>query len=731
MRNRDHRRLKYLVALVLLPLALASSPAAAQDVTGDWFATLEVGPAVQLRLVLHVQEAEEGYSATLDSPDQGVTDIPLDELLVEDGQIVFRHSAAAIEYEGTVDPGFTAITGTFTQGSESYPLSFGRTVLAAPRGSPDWARERLTKQESYIPMRDGVRLFTSVYVPKDTSQTYPILLRRTPYNSEPGGEDSYRNLMLNAHLIEDGYILAFQDVRGRYMSEGEFVDVRPFNPNKTSEEDIDENSDTWDTIDWLVKNVPHNNGRVGIIGISYPGFYATMSLPDAHPALKAVSPQAPVTNWFIGDDFHHNGAFFLLDAFSFYSSFGQPRREPTRQRPPSFPWPNQDSYEFFLELGPIKNVQAKFFGDSIKFWSEVMDHPDYDDWWKARDPLPHLTNIEPAVLVVGGWFDAEDLWGPLNTYEAIETQSPPTTENRLLMGPWFHGQWAFDEGDNLGNVHWDTATSELYQDMELQFLNYHLKGEGTLDLAEATVFDTGTHEWLRFPAWPPGDVQEKQLYFHQDGQLSFSPPTSAESYDEYVADPMKPVPYTEDVHLRRTREYMTDDQRFAARRPDVMVYESDVLTEPVTLTGPLVADLFVSTTGTDADYVVKLIDVFPDSLRGYPTNDKSVPMAGYQMLVRGEVFRGRYRNSFETPEPFVPGEVTSVRFELPDVAHTFRQGHRIMVQVQNSWFPLVDRNPQTFVNIYEADEEDFQKARHRIYHDAQRPSGVRVLVLER
>ncbi len=732
MKSKRNRTLRVLVALVLLPLALVSSPAAAQqDITGDWYGTLDVG-AMKLRLALHVLPADEGYTATLDSPDQGATGIPLDEIVFENGQVVFRLQAARLEYQGAVDPGFTSIAGTFTQGGQSFPLNFGRTMPEAPRGSPEWSMERVSKREVYIPMRDGVRLFTSFYVPKDTSRSYPIVLRRTPYNIEPSGEERYSGrLALDAHLIEAGYILAFQDVRGRYMSEGEFVDVRPFNPNKKGEKDIDESSDTWDTIDWLVKNVPHNNGRVAITGISYPGFYATMSLPDAHPALKAVSPQAPVTNWFIGDDFHHNGAFFLLDAFSFYSSFGRPRPEPTRRGQPGFDWPNQDNYEFFLDLGPIKNVQKNFFGDSISFWPDLMSHPNYDEFWKARDPLPHLKNIEPAVLVVGGWFDAEDLWGPLNTYEAIETQNPPTTENRLLMGPWYHGQWAFDEGEELGNVHWDGATSEYYKDVELRFLSHYLKGEGMLELSEATVYDTGALEWLRFDTWPPANVQEKQLYFHPNGRLTFTPPTASESYDEYVADPLKPVPYTEDVHLRRTREYMTDDQRFAARRPDVMVYESDILTEAVTLTGPIVADLFVSTTGTDADYVVKLIDVFPDSLRDYPENDKDVPMAGYQMLVRGEVLRGRFRNSFEKPEPFKPGQVTPVRFELPDVAHTFKPGHRIMVQVQNSWFPLVDRNPQKFVNIYQADDKDFQKATHRIYHDARRPSGVKVWVLER
>ncbi len=701
----------------------------AQDATGDWFGVMEAG-AIQLRMNLHVSEADGSYTATLDVPEQGAEGIPLDPFTIEDGSVEFRFAAAGLKYEGAVDPGFTRITGTFSQRGQEFTLNFGRTLLAAPRGSGEWARERLTKTEVHIPMRDGVRLFTSFYVPKDSTQTYPILLRRTPYNSEPGGEDRFNfTVGLNASFIEAGYILAFQDVRGRYMSEGEFVDVRPHNPDKQGPEDIDESSDTWDTIEWLVENVPNNNGRVGILGVSYPGFYSTTSLPGAHPALKAVSPQAPVTDWFIGDDFHHNGAFFLLDAFSFYSSFGRPRPEPTRRGSARFQWPNKDAYDFFLRLGPIKNVEAQFFGDSIKFWSEVMDHPDYDDWWKARVILPHLTDLTPAVMVVGGWFDAEDLYGPLATYSAIEKQNPGLS-NRILMGPWSHGQWAWDDADNLGNVHWGSSTAERYQAAQLVFFNYYLRDEGEMSLAEAAMFDTGANEWLEFDVWPPPNLESAALYLQPGGGMAFTAPAEANSFDEYVADPDNPVPYTEDVHLRRTTEYMTDDQRFAARRPDVMVYESEPLTESVTLAGPVVADLLVSTTGTDADYVVKLIDVFPDDLGDYPENDKSVPMAGYQMMVRGEVLRGRYRNSFESPEAFTPGEVTQVSFEIPAVLHTFKPGHRIMIQVQNSWFPLVDRNPQTFVNIYEAGEEDFQKATHRIYHDANRPSAVRVGILK-
>jgi uncharacterized protein len=726
-------RLPHRRQLAALFLILALSPASrlpAQDVTGDWHGTLDVG-AVQLRLTLHVMEAEGAYSATLASPDQGPGSLALEAFEVEDGTVGFRSDAAGLEYEGSVDPGFTAITGTFRQGGQSFPLAFGRTMPEVPRGSPEWLEARLVKTETYVTARDGTRLFTSYYVPRDTTRTYPILLTRTPYNIEPEGEASYsRYLSINAGLVEAGYIFAFQDVRGRYMSEGEFVDVRPHEPDKAAE-GFDEASDTWDTINWLVENVPRNNGAVGVFGVSYPGFYSTMSLIDSHPALKAVSPQAPVTDWFIGDDFHHNGAFFLMDAFSFYSSFGRPRPEPTRRGPGGFQWPSQDAYAFFLELGPIRNVEERFFGDSIAFWSEVMDHPDYDDWWQARTPLPHLTDVKPAVLTVGGWFDAEDLWGALATYRAIEARNPPTLSNRLLMGPWSHGQWAWNPGEKLGNVHWGSATSERYKRMERTFFDHYLKGEGELDLAEATVFDTGALEWREFDAWPPEAATESALYFQPGGGLAWSPPDASSSFDEYVSDPARPVPYTEDVHLRRTAEYMTDDQRFASRRPDVMVYETGVLSEPVTLAGPLVADLWVSTTGTDADWVVKLIDVFPDSLRDYPRNEANVPMAGYQMLVRGEVLRGRYRNSFEEPQPFTPGEPTRVTFEIPAVMHTFAPGHRIMVQVQSSWFPLVDRNPQTFVNIYEAVEEDFRKATHRIYRDAARPSAVRVRTLPR
>nr|MBP9874577.1 CocE/NonD family hydrolase [Haliscomenobacter sp.] len=367
----------------------------------------------------------------------------------------------------------------------------------------------------------------------------------------------------------------------------------------------------------------------------------------------------------------------------------------------------------------------------IQFWGDLMSHPNYDDFWKARNPRPHLKNVKPAVLTVGGFFDAEDSFGPFGVYRAIETQNPPSTQNRLLMGPWSHGQWSGGVANNMGNMHWGFNTAEKYKELEGKFFRHYLKDEGAMDIAEATIFISGENKWHDFATWPPQNVETKSLYFQPSGGLSFSKPTSTAGYREYVSDPANPVPYTEDVHLGRTTAYMTDDQRFADRRPDVAVYQTVVLEEDVTLTGPLTADLWVSTTGTDADYVVKLIDVFPDSAKTPPGKNINVPFSGYQMLVRGEVMRGRFRNSYEKPEPFVPGKTTRVKFVIPDVAHTFKKGHRIMVQVQNSWFPLVDRNPQKFVNIYECSESDFQKATQRIFHNSTYPSSVQVTVLKK
>ncbi|MBV6427548.1 MAG: Cocaine esterase [Haliscomenobacter sp.] len=723
-----NKRIKNAVSLALLLFWLSGMHG--QTIAGDWYGLMDVVQA-KLRINLHVKQSDNAYTATLDSPDQGAVGVPVDFSLDKD-KVKFSLDQYQVAYEGKVSPDGSAILGTFSQGAQNFVLNFQRKPFEASEGSADWIKERLTKQEVYITMRDGTRLFTSIYTPKDTTRSYPILMTRTPYNIEGGGPNGLNyHLFSRVNLIKEGYIFVFQDVRGKYMSEGTYMDVRPHNPNKTSNKEVDESSDTYDSIDWLIKNVRNNNGRVGIFGVSYPGFYSTTAIMDAHPALKAASPQAPVTDWFIGDDFHHNGAFFLMDAFSFYSSFGKPRPEPTRQGKPGFNFPVQDNYRFYLDIGPIKNIREKYFGDTIQFWGDLMSHPNYDDFWKARNPRPHLKNVKPAVLTVGGFFDAEDSFGPFGVYRAIETQNPPSTQNRLLMGPWSHGQWSGGVANNMGNMHWGFNTAEKYKELEGKFFRHYLKDEGAMDIAEATIFISGENKWHDFATWPPQNVETKSLYFQPSGGLSFSKPTSTAGYREYVSDPANPVPYTEDVHLGRTTAYMTDDQRFADRRPDVAVYQTTVLEEDVTLTGPLTADLWVSTTGTDADYVVKLIDVFPDSAKTPPGKNINVPLSGYQMLVRGEVMRGRFRNSYEKPEPLVPGKTTRVKFVIPDVAHTFKKGHRIMVQVQNSWFPLVDRNPQKFVNIYECSESDFQKATQRIFHNSTYPSSVQVTVLKK
>ena len=592
-----------------------------------------------------------------------------------------------------------------------------------------WIRDNYYKIERMVPMRDGIKLFTAIYIPKDSTEKHPILMRRTPYSSAPYGEQNFPDFWNSYQRLyfRENYIIVVQDVRGKFMSEGDFVDVRPYNPNKTGTQ-IDEASDTYDAVEWLIKNIPNNNGNVGAFGISYPGFYATMVALSGHPAVKAVSPQAPVTDWFMGDDFHHNGAFMLMDAFSFYPSFGRPRPKPTTQNAPPRFTPGADNYNHYLQTGTLKNF-AKLMGDSILFWKDIYAHPNLDDWWKARDTRNFVQHIPSGAntLVVGGLFDAEDVFGAWNLYKAIEVKAK--NNNKIVMGPWFHGQWGGrGDGSYLGNVRFGSKTSEWYQNnIEVPYFNYHLKGKGDLKkLAEATIFFSGENNWKHFAEWPPKEMQPRNLYLQPSGNLGWSKPVGSNSFTQYTSDPAKPVPYTEDVHLRRTREYMTDDQRFASRRPNVIVFETETLQEDMTVGGPLYAELFASISTTDADFVVKLIDVFPDtfSYKGQSPSGVNYPVAGYEMLVRGEIMRGKYRNSFEKPEPFTSGKVEKIKFYLPDVAHTFKKGHRLMVQIQSSWFPLADRNPQKFVNIYEASDNDFQKSDIKIYHSSQYQSNI-------
>ena len=620
----------------------------------------------------------------------------------------------------------------------------------SPDSPPEFnVKEHYTKYEYRIAMRDGKRLFTSVYVPKDTSHSYPFLMDRTPYSVAPYGADQYRKTIGPSDEFQKaGYIFVYQDVRGRYMSEGEFIEMRPHIDNKKSSADVDDSSDTYDTIDWLLKNVPNNNGRVGIWGISYPGFYTSASIIDSHPALKAASPQAPMTNLFMGDDAYHGGGFMLAANFEFYTFF-RPQPVPVlpRKNREQFDYGTEDGYAFFLNMGSLSNANVLYFNQRNWLWDDQVQHDTYDDYWKARNLAPHMKNIRCAVLTVGGWFDAEDLQGPFSTYASIGRNNPGIF-NAIVEGPWVHGGWARYEGHGLGSVDFASNTAQFFRSQILfPFFEQYLRGAADAKLPEAYAFETGTNVWRQYPAWPPKGTQARMLYFAENGRLSFDPPAAGEagsgSYDEYVSDPNKPVPYVSYFSTRVPQEYMVADQRFASTRPDVLVYQTEPLDGDIAVAGPISPRLFVSTTGTDSDFVVKLIDVYPPDypdpgVPSVPLPEGSYPsdvpaprivMPGYQQLVRGEPFRGKFRRSFEKPEPFPPGKVEEIDFTMPDVNHTFRRGHRIMVQVQSSWFPLVDRNPQVYVNIPDARPADSQKATERIYRSKGQASGIVVQVL--
>jgi uncharacterized protein len=613
--------------------------------------------------------------------------------------------------------------------------AWGQDTDAAPKFD---VREHYTKYEYRIPMRDGVHLFTAVYVPKDASKPFPFLMARTPYNVEPYGEDNYpKSLGEGEELERAGYIFVYQDVRGRWMSEGTWREMTPHIDHPRDKNDVDESTDTYDTVEWLLKNVPNNNGRVGIYGISYPGFYTSASIIDSHPAIKAASPQAPVTDLYMNDDAYHNGAFMLAANFGFYVFF---KPEKTPLLPPKnhgdFEYGTQDGYEYFLKMGPLSNSFNVITDAQNPLWRDQVIHTTYDDYWKSRNIAAHLHNIHCAVLNVGGWFDAEDLEGPLKTFRTISKNDPDAVDI-LVEGPWPHYVWSVVDGHKLGHVDFGSNTAAYFRaKIQFPFFEQYLKGAGDAKLPKAYVFETGTNVWRQYASWPPAGTQAKTLYFHEAGKLSFDEPR-ANGFDEYVSDPNKPVPFVGYTTIDVPQEYMDSDQRFASKRTDVLTYETEPLQQDVTVAGPVEPKLFVSTSGTDSDFDVKLIDVYPND---YPEpkdtpskeNDVQVPpyeMAGYQQLVRGEPFRGKFRHSFEKPEPFTPGKMESIDFTMSDVNHTFRRGHRIMVQVQSSWFPLTDRNPQTFTDIPNAKPSDFVKATERVYRQSGAASGVVLTVL--
>jgi len=608
----------------------------------------------------------------------------------------------------------------------------------------DFVRTHYTKYEFQIPMRDGAHLFTSVYVPKSgmfpTEGPWPIMMDRTPYGVAPYGEDKFKtSIGPSVEFEKAGYIFVYQDVRGRYMSEGDFIEMRPHIDMKKSNKDVDDSSDTYDSIEFLLKHVPNNNGRVGIWGTSYPGFFTSASIIDSHPAIKAASPQAPMTDLFFSDDAYHGGAFMLSANYSFYSNFTpftKPGTDSVRLPPNGI---GPDSYAFYLKMGATSNLDVFMNPPGAPprnpLFTDQLRHTTYDAYWKARDLSQHMHNIHCAIMVVGGWFDAEDISGPMKTFRAIDKDNPGITST-LVFGPWTHGGWNGGTGDHLGDVYFDGSPSEYFrQNIQFPFFEHYLRDVPVKALPKAYVFETGSNAWHQYDAWPPKPATPKMLYFHANGGLSFDAPSGQEGSDQYISDPAAPVPFVSYITNTTPQRYMDDDQRFASRRPDVVTYETAPLTEDVTLAGPVSPKLKIASTGTDSDFVVKLIDVYPDDYVAAPSDDKHivngppVNMGGYQQLVRGEPMRAKFRNSWEKPQPLVPGQLATVNFSMPDIFHTFRKGHRIMVQVQSSWFPLVDRNPQTFVNIPDARPEQFVKATETVYHSSDAASGVEVLVL--
>ncbi|MCP3675112.1 MAG: CocE/NonD family hydrolase [Gammaproteobacteria bacterium] len=587
----------------------------------------------------------------------------------------------------------------------------------------DYIRSHYAKYEYQIPMSDGVKLFTSVYIPNDDSKKYPILMKRTPYRVAPYGLDKYKKSLGPSESFEtEGYIFVFQDVRGKFMSEGEFINMRPQNAAKNNDIDADDATDTYDTIDWLVKNIPNNNGRVGMHGTSYPGYYASVGAINSHKALKAISPQAPIADWFF-DDFHRNGAFVTPMAFIFFDTFDKQIKGQLGHWPENMKLSTHDGYEFFRSLGPLSNVNKKYFEGTRPFWNELTKHPNYDEYWKKRNVLQHLTKIKPAVLIVGGWFDTEDLYGPLSTYQTM-SKNNKDEKVKIVLGPWSHGQWnSTKETNSLGEANFGLDSGKWFQEnVQLPFFNHHLKNKKDLKIATATVFETGANRWRKFANWPPKNTKEHTLYFGANEKLL----TQAESKtasSEFISDPNKPVPNTAYIDRGWSKNYMVEDQRYTARRPDVLVFETEVAEVDQTIAGAIDLNLWFSTSQSAADIVVKLVDVFPGKDVNTDKIDKNT--GNRHELVRWGVIRGRFRNSMSQPEPFVSNQPTAVNFELYDVLHTIKRGHKLQIQIQSSMFPFIDRNPQKYVsNIFDAKEEDFVKAMHTIYHSEKYPSSL-------
>jgi len=597
----------------------------------------------------------------------------------------------------------------------------GGSGQPAPK-DPDDVAARFNRTAAMVPMRDGVKLHTIVYAPKEAKGPLPFILLRTPYGAESRGPRGLRDYLKD--LADDGYIFVFQDIRGRYKSDGQFVMTRPPR-DPANPAAIDEGTDAYDTIDWMLKNVPGHNGRVGMLGVSYPGWLTVMALLEPHPALRAASPQASPADMFLGDDFHHNGAFRLSYGFE-YVALMETNKENTR-----FEFDKHDTFEWYLKLGALSNVNPKYFKGKMPTWNDFVAHPNYDAFWQKQASAPYLKRVSVPTLHVAGWFDQEDFYGPLKTYEFLEKHDK-NGQNFLVVGPWNHGGWQAGPGANLGKVAFDSDTGKTFRaDIQAPFFAKYLKDRGDSP-PEALMFQTGSNKWGRHATWPPKGTTTRKLYFHPGGKLAFEPPPDAkQGYDEYVSDPANPVPYrprpvTPTYPGPEWQVWMVEDQRFTQHRPDVLTYETEPLAEDVTVSGSITAKLFGATSGTDCDWVVRLIDVHPEKY------EKAPAMGGFQQLVIGEPIRARFRKSFEKPEPVVPGQVDEYTIDLHWSHHCFRKGHKVMVQVSSTWFPLIDRNPQKYVpNIFEAKDDDFQAARQQVHRSPKFPSAIHLEVQAR
>ena len=704
----------FLLATILILQSL-SAQTSAPSIDGVWQGALLFGQG-KLRVVMYVSPLREGvYSGVVVGLASG-HGFKVDPISFVNGKVLLELKDAGLKFEGALSPSGNEIKGTFTQGETSGELTFTRDGESHSRVADEYE-----KHEYMIPMRDGIHLHTIIFFPKVRSEALPFLIERSPYGWDSAG------IQINAGMSElarDGYLLVFQDVRGRYESEGLFVMLRPIRTSK-DDRSIDEGTDTYDTIDWLIKNIPGNNGRAGIMGISYGGWLTEMALIEPHPALKAASEQASPADMFLGDDFHHNGAFRLSYGFEYAAEMETGKTNKT------FEFKQYDTYDWYLMLGPLSEANSRYFDGQRPTWNNFIAHPNYDDFWKQQAVQRIVRSAKVPNLNVGGWFDQEDFAGPWRIFAASET--PESRDyNYLVVGPWNHGGWFSGLGRMLKNLDFRSDTGNYFRNIQARWFAYWLKSRGPLNLPRIQLFETGANQWKAYDQWPPSGVQERRLYLRASSEASFQPPMEGgDGFDSFISDPRRPVPYRERP-IPETyggspgwATWHTDDQRFAESRPDVAVWQTKPLESDLTIAGDVIADLFASTSGTDSDWIVKLIDVYPASVPEDP------PMGGYELMIGADVLRGRFRNGFEKPEPVAPNEAVEYRIDLLSHDHVFLKGHRIMIQVQSTWFPIIDRNPQTFVpNIFEAKDSDFQAVTQHVFRSNAHPSAVILPVLK-